>query len=75
MSNNLDKNFEDAINATATPHAPWYAVPADNKWIMRVIVSTVITETIQSLDLSMPEITDQKKKELDEARKALESEG
>ena len=67
--------FEDAINATATPHAPWYAVPADNKWIMRVIVSTVITETIQSLDLSMPEITDQKKKELDEARKALESEG
>lgn len=64
--------FEDAINATSASYAPWYVVPADNKWIMRMIVSTVITETIQSLDLEYPEVTGDMKKVLDEARKELE---
>ena len=64
--------FEDAINATATKWAPWYVIPADNKWIMRTIVSTIVTETISSLKLEPPIVTDQKKKLLDEARKELE---
>ena len=66
--------FEDAINATATNYAPWYVVPADNKAVMRTIVSTIVTETILSLNLLPPEITEEKKRLLDEARIALENE-
>lgn len=69
------KAFQDAINATATPWAPWYVIPADNKWIMRMIVSTIITETIQSLNLETPKVPDDMKKVLEEARKELEKEG
>lgn len=64
--------FEDAINATATKWAPWYVIPADNKWIMRTIVSTIVSESISSLKLEPPVVSDQKKKLLDEARKELE---
>ena len=63
--------FEDAINATASPDAPWYVVPADNKWTMRMIVSTVITETIRALKLEYPKVTEDMEKELDQARKDL----
>jgi len=70
--NDYQKAFEDAINATAVPHAPWYVVPADNKSIMRVIVSTIITETLQALNLKYPEVSDDMKKVLDNARKELE---
>jgi PPK2 family polyphosphate:nucleotide phosphotransferase len=66
--------FEDAINATATDCAPWYVIPADNKWIMRTIVSTIITETISSLKLEPPMVTEKKKKMLTDALKLLESE-
>ncbi len=64
--------FEDAINATASSDAPWYVVPADNKWIMRMIVSTVITETIRSLNLEYPKVPEDMEQVLDEARKELE---
>ncbi len=64
--------FEDAIGHTATPWAPWYIIPADNKWIMRAIVSMIVTETITSLKLEPPVVTEQKKKLLDEARKELD---
>jgi PPK2 family polyphosphate:nucleotide phosphotransferase len=66
--------FEDAINATSHHYAPWYVVPADNKWIMRSIVSTIITETISSLKLEAPKVSEAKKKLLDEARDALAKE-
>ena len=66
--------FEDAINATSQKYAPWYVIPADNKWIMRSIVSTVITETISSLKLEAPKVSESKKKLLDESRRALEGE-
>ena len=66
--------FEDAINATSNNYAPWYVVPADNKWIMRSIVSTIITETIGSLNLEAPKVSASKKEMLDDARKELESE-
>lgn len=65
--------FEDAINATATNRAPWFVIPADNKWIMRTIVSTIVTETILSLKLEPPKVSEEKKKLLDDARKQLES--
>jgi len=65
--------FEDAINATATEWAPWYVIPADNKWIMRTIVSTIVTESISSLKLEPPKVSAKKKRLLDDARKQLES--
>jgi len=65
--------FEDAINATATEWAPWYVIPADNKWIMRTIVSTIVTESISSLKLEPPKVSAKKKLLLDDARKQLES--
>ena len=66
--------FEDAMNKTATKDAPWFVIPADNKWIMRSIVSTIITETISSLQLEAPKVSSSKKAMLDDARNELEAE-
>ena len=66
--------FQNAINATATSAAPWWVIPADNKWIMRAIVSTIVTQTILDLKLEPPVVSDKKKKLLEEARKELENE-
>jgi PPK2 family polyphosphate:nucleotide phosphotransferase len=63
--------FEEAIRATAAPHAPWFIVPADNKWFTRLVVAAAIVETVENLDLSYPKIDAAKKKELVAARAAL----
>jgi PPK2 family polyphosphate:nucleotide phosphotransferase len=63
--------FEEAIRATATPQAPWFVVPADNKWFTRLIVAAAIVETVEKLELSYPKIDATKKKELAAARRAL----
>jgi len=63
--------FEEAICATATSRAPWFVVPADNKWFTRLIVAAAIVEAVEKLDLSYPKIDAAKKKELDAARAAL----
>ena len=65
--------YEDMIRHTATKHAPWYVVPADNKWFSRLVISTVIVDALESLNLSYPKVDAQKRKELDEARKIMES--
>ncbi len=56
--------FEEAIRATATKHAPWYVVPADNKWFTRLVVAAAIVETVEELDLAYPKINAEKAKEL-----------
>ena len=66
--------FEEAIRATAARHAPWYVVPADNKWFTRLVVAAAIVEAVENLKLSYPEIDAVKKKELVAARAALASE-
>jgi PPK2 family polyphosphate:nucleotide phosphotransferase len=66
--------YEDAIRATATAHAPWFVVPADNKWFTRLVVATAIVDAIERLDLSYPEVDDAKLKALAAARKALAAE-
>jgi PPK2 family polyphosphate:nucleotide phosphotransferase len=66
--------YEDMIRATATKDAPWYVVPADNKWFTRVVVAAAIIDALGSLDLKFPEVDDAKKKELATARIALEQE-
>jgi PPK2 family polyphosphate:nucleotide phosphotransferase len=63
--------FEDAIKATASKHAPWFVVPADNKWFTRLLVAAAIVEAVEKLDLTYPTIDAAKKKELAAARAAL----
>ena len=63
--------FEETIRATATPRAPWFVVPADNKWFTRLIVAAAIVEAVEKLDLTYPKIDAAKKKELAKARAAL----
>jgi PPK2 family polyphosphate:nucleotide phosphotransferase len=66
--------YEDAIRATAAPHAPWYVVPADNKWFTRVIVAAAIIDTLGKLDLRYPTVSKAKRAELGTARRALQRE-
>ena len=63
--------YEDMIRNTATETAPWYVVPADNKWFTRLAVSSVVIETLTSLDLKYPEVDQSGRKELAAARAAL----
>lgn len=66
--------YEDMIRNTATKHAPWYVVPADNKWFTRLVISSVIVDALESLDLAYPKVEPRKKAELEESRHMLESE-
>jgi PPK2 family polyphosphate:nucleotide phosphotransferase len=66
--------FEAAIQATATKGAPWYVVPADNKWFTRLVVAAAIVEAIERLDLAYPTVTADQKKELAAARTELAAE-
>jgi len=63
--------YEDMIRNTSSKDAPWYMVPADNKWFTRLVVSTVIVDTLESLDLGYPKVDEAKKKELEAAKKSL----
>jgi len=63
--------YEDTIRGTAADHAPWYVVPADNKWFTRLVVAAAIIDGLASLDLAYPTVDKQKRRELAEARKAL----
>ena len=65
--------YEEMIRQTATKHAPWYVVPADNKWFSRLVISTVIVHALDSLNLEYPTVDATTRKELDAARKVLES--
>ena len=66
--------FEEAIRATASKHAPWYVVPADNKWFTRLVVAAAIVEVVEQLDLAYPKVDAEKRKELAAARAQLEGE-
>jgi PPK2 family polyphosphate:nucleotide phosphotransferase len=68
---NYMEAYEDMIKNTATKVAPWYVVPADNKWFTRVVVAAAVIEALDSLDLKYPEVSDSKLKELAAAKKAL----
>jgi hypothetical protein len=59
------------IRQTATHDAPWYVVPADNKWFTHLVVAAAIIETLDSLGLAFPEVTAEQRKTLEEARKIL----
>ncbi len=63
--------YEDMIRHTATKHAPWYVVPADNKWFTRVVVAAAIIDALASLELHYPEVSPERLKELAAAKRAL----
>jgi PPK2 family polyphosphate:nucleotide phosphotransferase len=66
--------YEEMIRETATEYAPWYVVPANNKWYTRIIVAAAVIEALASLDLRYPKVGKDKLRELAAARKILMSE-
>jgi PPK2 family polyphosphate:nucleotide phosphotransferase len=66
--------YEEAIRATATPQSPWYVVPADNKWYLRLVVVAAIVQALEEMDLAYPKIGKEAKHELAAARSLLEQE-
>jgi PPK2 family polyphosphate:nucleotide phosphotransferase len=63
--------YEETIRETATPEAPWYVVPADNKWFTRLVVAAAVVEALDSLDLHYPKVTKAQRKDLEAARTEL----
>jgi PPK2 family polyphosphate:nucleotide phosphotransferase len=63
--------YEEAINATSKKQAPWYVVPADNKWYSRLIVSEILINTFQKLDIGFPSLSTEQKKKLLEYKENL----
>jgi len=66
--------FEAALTATSTPHAPWYVIPADHKYVMRALVAGVLVRVIQGLDLSYPTVGPKQLEAIDKARAELNAE-
>jgi PPK2 family polyphosphate:nucleotide phosphotransferase len=67
--------YEEMIQRTATKDAPWYVVPADNKWFTRTVVAAAVVDALASLKLSYPEVGPEQQKELAAVRRVLEAEG
>ncbi|HUE54670.1 MAG TPA: polyphosphate kinase 2 family protein [Candidatus Udaeobacter sp.] len=63
--------YEEMIQNTAKKHAPWFVVPADNKWFSQLIVASAIIQALDELDLAFPEVEKEKKKELKAVRESL----
>jgi PPK2 family polyphosphate:nucleotide phosphotransferase len=63
--------YEEAIAATASKRAPWFVVPADNKWFTRLVVAAAIVEAVEELHLTYPQVSPQKMKELRAIRAVL----
>jgi PPK2 family polyphosphate:nucleotide phosphotransferase len=67
--------YQDALEATSTERSPWYIIPADKKWFTRLAVSEVLVRKMESLGLKYPEVTEEHKQDLADAKKMLEAEG
>jgi hypothetical protein len=63
--------YEDCLNATSTRHAPWYAVPSDDKDNARLIVSRIVLDTLQDLKMAYPKTTEKHRLELQAIAKEL----
>lgn len=63
--------YEDAINETATPYAPWFAVPADDKKTMRLIVAEAVLQALAGMDMAYPAVSDERAAELQKYRDRL----
>ncbi len=66
--------FEEALNHTSTEQAPWYIIPADNKWFTRTVVADVIIEKLKALNLSYPAMSEEHRQQLVETKELLKNE-
>jgi PPK2 family polyphosphate:nucleotide phosphotransferase len=66
--------YEDMIRHTAKKHAPWYVVPADNKWFTRLVVAAAVVDALERMNLKYPQVAGELKAELEKARRQLERE-
>ncbi|WP_295200671.1 polyphosphate kinase 2 family protein [uncultured Chryseobacterium sp.] len=66
--------YQTAINETSKDHAPWYVIPADNKWLARLAAVQIITETLEKMNLEYPQLSEEDSSRLTEAKKQLENE-
>jgi PPK2 family polyphosphate:nucleotide phosphotransferase len=72
--NDYQEAYEDMIRHTASEHAPWYVVPADNKWFTRLVVAAAVGKALKDLKLSYPKVSGAQKAELEKARAQLMAE-
>ncbi len=63
--------YEECLHATSTDHAPWYAVPADDKDDARLIISQIVLDSLHDLKMAYPKTTSEREHELKEIRKLL----
>lgn len=63
--------YEDAIAATARKNAPWYIIPADDKWYARALIARVLKDNLQALDIKYPKLDEQALEGLKQSRIAL----
>ncbi|WP_325099837.1 polyphosphate kinase 2 family protein [Paraburkholderia madseniana] len=66
------KAYEECLNASSTQRAPWYIVPADDKENARLIVSKIVLETLEELEMTYPKANAERRKELQSIRAQLE---
>ncbi|MDV7391860.1 hypothetical protein RZS08_10920, partial [Arthrospira platensis SPKY1] len=59
------------IRHTSTDYAPWFIVPADNKWFSRVLIGNIIVDTMEKMNIRIPEPTPEERELLEKGRKAL----
>jgi PPK2 family polyphosphate:nucleotide phosphotransferase len=67
--------YEDAMSSTSTRHAPWFVIPADNKWFTRVAIAEVVVDALESLDLEFPKVTKAQRLAVAAARRRLRARG
>jgi PPK2 family polyphosphate:nucleotide phosphotransferase len=68
------KAYEEMLEATSTKYATWHIVPADHKWVTRSLVATIIAKSIAELNLQYPEIGEEKRQQIAQAKALLEAE-
>ena len=68
------KAYEQLLQNTSNDLAPWFIIPADDKWFTRYVFANIIVNELTRLDLSYPSLTDQQKKDLEDAKKSLTGE-
>ena len=72
--NDYQKAYEKMLGETSTDYAPWYIIPADNKWFSRIAIGNIIVDTLKKMNIKMPEISSEEEKTLKGARLKLEKE-
>ena len=65
------KSYADVLTETSTELAPWYVIPADNKWFMRYAVGHIICERMKQLDLHYPKLSEEGLKQLEDCKKSV----